>query len=341
MTDYPSMVYVRLLQKCNARCVMCDSYTKNQESASLDYVTNLIDEFEEIGVNEVRFTGGETLMYEHLRPLLEFTRGKRMTFSLITNGASLRKFSDALIASKIGKIICSIDSPYPAIHNEVRKTRSLLEHASGGIKTINDKAAHGARAMQFMVNTVVSSENYYHLRDFLPFLHEHGVRYWNLIPIHGEQPIRMNRAQIDVAIREIDHILSRIEREALDLTLNVSDPLDFFSTAIRGTKPAELTGGLKRCHVVSQVAFIDAVNGKLTGCNDLMYSGFDEMIVGDILDKPFRAVWGNHAFRQTRDGFSCQALHRCDRCEPTNIKLNKHLEHVGAETNAGKVPIWF
>lgn len=341
MTDYPSMVYVRLLQKCNARCVMCDSYTKNQDYASFEYVTNLIDELEGLGVNEMRFTGGETLMYKHLRPLLEFTARKRMSFSFITNGAYLRKFSQELVDGNVGKIVCSIDSPYAEIHNSVRKTRCLLENASAGIKAINEKSARGARPVQFMVNTVVSSENYYHLRDFLPFLREHGIKYWNLIPIHGEHAIRMSAPQIDVAIREIDHILTSIERDALGVTLNISDPADFFATATRGAKPAELTGGLDRCHVVSQVAFIDALNGKLTGCNDLMYSGFDEMIVGDVLDKPFREVWGERAFRQVRDGFACQALHRCDRCEPTNIKLNKHLQHVGADTNAGKVPIWF
>ncbi|MDZ5456898.1 radical SAM protein [Azohydromonas lata] len=341
MTDHPSIVYIRLLQKCNARCVMCTSYQQSRDEAHLDYVKSLIDEFEGLGVNEVRFTGGETLMYRQLRPLLAFIADKRMAFSFITNGAYLKKFSQELVDAHVGKIICSIDSPRPEIHNRVRQTQRLLETASAGIKTINQKSAQGPHAVQFMVNTVVSSENYDHLRDFLPFLHEHGIKYWNLIPIHGELPIRMGPPQIDAAIREIEHILGRIERENLGLSLNISDPMDFFATAVRGAKPAELTGGLQRCHVVSHVAFIDAVNGKLTGCNDLMYSGFDEMIVGDILGKPFRQVWDAPAFRQTRDGFSCQALHRCDRCEPTNIKLNKHLENVGADSNAGTLPAWF
>ena len=340
MTKYPSIVYLRLLQECNARCVMCDSYKQSREHADLNYIKGLIDEFDALGVSEVRFTGGEAFIYKPIRKLLSYITDKRPNFSFITNGAYVTKFCDEIVESKVGKIVCSVDSPYAEIHNSVRKTRNLLENASAGIKLIQRRSYEKNKSLKFVVNSVVSSSNYYHLRDFLPFLQDHNVNYWNLIPIHGEQPINMTQAHIDVAMKEIDFILNKIERLNLPLDLNINDPKDFFATAVHGTKPAELTHGVNQCHVLNHVAFIDAVNGKLTGCNDLMYSGFDEVIATKIHGKTFEQVWCDPDYQAIRKDFTCKALNKCDRCEPTNIKLNTHLHKVGPDSQIN-IPTWF
>ena len=69
---------ISLTEKCNLRCVYCkDEDNKNEENVIEDTISVedfkfLIKNFAQLGINKIKFVGGEPLLYPYLKELIHF-----------------------------------------------------------------------------------------------------------------------------------------------------------------------------------------------------------------------------------------------------------------------------
>ena len=111
----PSIVYIRLFRTCNVSCEVCD-FSKERELPSIDpgALCNGLRRLAESGVSEVRFTGGEPLLYPDLENAIAVLSEQGVHTKLMTNGLLLRPERAAtLVNSGLNSLRCITRQPKP------------------------------------------------------------------------------------------------------------------------------------------------------------------------------------------------------------------------------------
>lgn len=109
---------ISLTENCNLRCIYCmpqdlkfdDNFIN--ETISFDNYKTIIKNFSKLGINKIRFTGGEPLMYTHLKELIEYTSKECGIdeIAITTNGIDLSEKIEELKNSGLTKVNISLDS---------------------------------------------------------------------------------------------------------------------------------------------------------------------------------------------------------------------------------------
>jgi cyclic pyranopterin phosphate synthase len=108
---------ISVTDRCNFRCQYCMPaeglpWLEREQILSFEEITRLVGLLTEIGIEDVRLTGGEPLVrrdFPHLVRLLAGLEGIR-DLSLTTNGYLLERHADALVEAGIDRVNVSIDS---------------------------------------------------------------------------------------------------------------------------------------------------------------------------------------------------------------------------------------
>lgn len=111
-----SYLRVSLTGRCNFRCQYCAPAQGAPRFARSDHLTpseldNLLTIFYELGIDHVRFTGGEPLLYPGLLGRVAHTAHLGVAkLSLSTNGYLLDKFAHSLASAGLKRVNVSLDS---------------------------------------------------------------------------------------------------------------------------------------------------------------------------------------------------------------------------------------
>src|SRR5271157_2283933 len=76
--------------RCNCRCVMCDIWRIKQtrQIETADLIPHL-ESFRKLGTRWIALSGGEALLHDDLRGLMELLRGEGMRITLLSTGLLL------------------------------------------------------------------------------------------------------------------------------------------------------------------------------------------------------------------------------------------------------------
>src|SRR3990172_8438895 len=108
---------ISVTDRCNLRCTYCmpfDEYVwiEKKEILSFEEITRLTSLFNRLGIDEIRLTGGEPLVRQHLDVLvakLTALEGIK-DLSLTTNGIYLAEQVEKLVAAGLKRINVSLDT---------------------------------------------------------------------------------------------------------------------------------------------------------------------------------------------------------------------------------------
>jgi cyclic pyranopterin phosphate synthase len=152
---------VSLTDRCNLRCTYCMpaeglDWQPSEEVLSDDEVVRLIRiGVEQLGIREVRFTGGEPLLRRGLADIVSRTSALRTAegtapeTSLTTNGLGLDKVAPALAAAGLNRVNVSFDSARPESYARVTR-RDRWHDVVAGLE-----AARSAGLTPVKVNAVL------------------------------------------------------------------------------------------------------------------------------------------------------------------------------------------
>ena len=136
---------VSVTDRCNFRCQYCMPpegvpWLEREEILRFEEIERLVRVFVELGIADVRLTGGEPLVrrdFPNLVAMLAAIEGIR-DLSLTTNGYLLERDAAALVAAGIGRVNVSIDSLQRDRFFQITRRDSLAQ-VLRGLETI---AAH-------------------------------------------------------------------------------------------------------------------------------------------------------------------------------------------------------
>ena len=162
----PYLMNLELTSKCPLRCPQC--YCDLQNGRNLDYQTALkwIDDAAQIGVEYINLSGGETMCYPELMPLLEYISQKGMKANVALSGYGFGKEQlAAMEKAKINGIWISLNGPTKEINEYSRQGFELAIAALELLKT--------EKYQDTYINWVMHQSN----ADYLPEMVELGEKY--------------------------------------------------------------------------------------------------------------------------------------------------------------------
>jgi cyclic pyranopterin phosphate synthase len=133
-------VRVSVTDKCNFRCRYCMpaeglEWLPREEVLSFEEIARLVGVLAEMGVNEIRLTGGEPLVRRNMPALVEMlarTPGVE-DLSLTTNGILLDRLAGPLVEAGLRRINVSLDSLSHTLFAEITR-RDALDRVLAGLK---------------------------------------------------------------------------------------------------------------------------------------------------------------------------------------------------------------
>lgn len=132
--------------RCNLRCAYCMpeeeySWLPKGDILTFDEISRLVDVFLSLGVDKVRFTGGEPLLRRELPHLLAMIAAKPgvRDVALTTNGVLLAQHAAELRKSGLRRITVSLDTLDAARFTKLTR-RSELTAVLDGIDAARDQA---------------------------------------------------------------------------------------------------------------------------------------------------------------------------------------------------------
>jgi GTP 3',8-cyclase len=237
---------VSLTDRCNLRCTYCMppeglDWLPREDQLTDDELLRLLSiGVGQLGITEVRFTGGEPLLRRGLVDIVARTAAlaPRPEISLTTNGIGLARLAEPLAGAGLDRINVSLDTVDAATFVKLAR-RDRLADVLAGLA-----AAAAAGLTPVKVNTVLMRDiNDHEAVDLLQYCLDHGyqLRFIEQMPLDAQHGWR--RENMVTA----DEILA---------ALSVKFELAPDNPAGRGSAPAEaflVDGGPARVGVIGSV----------------------------------------------------------------------------------------
>lgn len=154
MFSFFDIVYLELTRACNLKCIHClnNSGIKQKDELTKEDLLKLIKNFSSHGVQEIRFTGGEPLLFNGIYDLINFATEEGICTSLGTNGTLITKeVAKKLKESGLKKVVVSIDGNKKT-HDKIRG-RKNYQKAMHGLKYLKQND------INVRVNSVIMKSN--------------------------------------------------------------------------------------------------------------------------------------------------------------------------------------
>lgn len=200
---------ISLTDKCDLRCVYCKEEDDRIEE---EYVNNIlsfddykfiIKNFKELGVNKIKFVGGEPLLYPYLKDLIYFAKYECNIedISITTNGQHFSQKALELKNSGLDRVNLSIDSLKEYKYNAVTRGGSLTEVLNALNTCIRLK-------LPVKINCVLIDEfNTDEVYDFIRLAkyNEVDVRFVELTPTYA------NKRLYDLSYVNVKNLIENLE----------------------------------------------------------------------------------------------------------------------------------
>ncbi|MBI3190775.1 radical SAM protein [archaeon] len=127
--------------RCDLGCAHCSVDAVNDSKVidlKIKEAKNVIDQFSDNNVTSVYVSGGEPLIWKPLYETLRYAHERGIFTSLATNGKHLDEANAAQLRdANVGKVLVSIDSHVPELHDQLR-SKGSYDSAANAVRMLSD-----------------------------------------------------------------------------------------------------------------------------------------------------------------------------------------------------------
>lgn len=171
MFSFADTVYIELTRRCNLFCKHClnNSGKKVDNELTKDEVIDMINKLSLEGVQEIRFTGGEPLLFEGIYEIINCAHNNGLRTSLGTNATLITKeAANKLKQSGLNNAVVSLDGT-KEIHDSIRGMGNF-DNAMRGLKHLIEAD------IDVRVNSVIMKNNINEVIELAKSLNKEGIK---------------------------------------------------------------------------------------------------------------------------------------------------------------------
>lgn len=242
-----------VVDKCNLRCTYCMPadgmpWIPQQMLMTADEIARLVKVgHHELGVNELRLTGGEPLVRKDLEDIVARVRAEspELPISMTTNAVGLDRRAKALHDAGVTRINVSLDSLHPETFAALTR-RPLLSRVLDGVQAADEAGFGPIKINAVLLRGVNDREG----PDLLEWALQGGyeLRFIEHMPLDGDRAWREDRM---ISASEIRELLSKRFTLTPDRQVRGGAPAERFE--VRRAGVSATTPSLGRVGLISSV----------------------------------------------------------------------------------------
>ncbi|MBN1832485.1 MAG: radical SAM protein [Deltaproteobacteria bacterium] len=307
--SYPLVsLYLYLSDQCNLSCRHCwisPGYSENAtHGIPLEDLKNTILEAKTIGLQSVKLTGGEPLLYRDFNALLTFLAGEGIAVIIESNGTLFEhRILETLRLCQVDQIAVSLDAATKEIHDEMRGVRGSFDRTLQGLKLLSEYG------FDFQIIMTLQRRNSQEIQGLVSLAKELGagsLKINHLVPCGRGEQIFRNRENLSAD--ELILLYQTVERERSshgDLDVIFDLPV-----ALRSIEDIKRRGIIE-CRILNILGIL--ANGAFSICG--IGQTMDELRMGNLYQDSIVEIWQNHRIlMDLRDSLPRQLKGVCGNC---------------------------
>ena len=276
-------LYLYLTDQCNLCCGHCwisPGFSQDrQNSICLDALKSTILEAKSLGLQSVKLTGGEPLLYRNITRLLKFLTLEDLSIIIETNGILLdRSMVELLKDCNVDQISVSLDAATEALHDEIRGVRGSFRKAVRKLRLLS------ASGLSYQVIMTLQRKNSREIPALMRLCHELGSSSLKINPLQPcgraivafQQNANLNLDELILLHRELSNEWHRPD----DLDICFDLPLAFLSID-------EILQTSGRCWILNILGLL--ANGDYSICG--VGQTAEELRMGNLFQDSISKVW--------------------------------------------------
>lgn len=300
---FPVVIGFELTLACNLRCKHCASSAGRHRvnELSFDEILNICDQFPDLLVQEVDFTGGEPLLHAEWPRIATHLRKLNIPVRMVSNGVLLKDNISRIVDAGIATVGISIDG-LEATHDYIRARPGLFKQIISGVE------AALAADIPIAVITAVNNYNVSELPKLYTILHGLGVRHWQVQPLFSRGRAREEELHLSESsfLEMGEFVHSHVTAcDSVGFNMIPADGVGYF-TELDTRDPAwqGCGAGMAACGITA--------DGKVKGC----LSFPDHLFEGDLRKQDLWSIWFDKASFTYNRRFLLGSLgENCTNCE--------------------------
>jgi len=299
---------------------------------SLQDRLHILDNLAAGGVNNLSLLGGEPLtLANDLYALLQRAREHQIKFTIVTNGLLLKPdISRRLIDYGVSRLVVSVESPLPQIHNKIRGKRTF-ERLMDNLEAFMDlRGMH--TSPKLTINTVLCRPNRNTFIQMIPFCHQLGADEWNALTLNhignayeNLENLAISQAEHTEVAIEMGRLLQSPDFDDGRFKVNFTIVYPLVWEYLCKKYGIDLPQPQICCSAAASLAYISPT-GDLHLCDRVMSSGYtgsklesETMQPVSLLDNSFEDIWNSRQyiemFNFVKRAETYKGFHPCDHCK--------------------------
>lgn len=309
----PLQVELHFTNGCNLFCSHCayDSGKKMNQELEPELWFYIFDQLEELQVQQLIISGGESLLYHDAKNLLTYLTSKKMRVNLFTNAT--------LIDDETGRILSHWNfSTTISLDGADAKTHNMLRGCDCFNKTVKGLEYMSRHKAKFYISTTIHKKNMHQIEQITNFASKLGAQGISFILI---DPVGRAKEKNTLLLDRLDREKIRYIIEKIKINGNNNIPIIYSDssktefddiTYIKRHQSIKRTyeeiycpGGTTRIAIRS--------DGKVFPCVYAFKD--DEFCMGTVKTKTIQEIWESDKWNLFRGGININQLTVCNNCD--------------------------
>ncbi len=280
----PQSIFWEITSECNLRCLHCvvSADKKLDGELTTEEGYRLIREWQEMGVQDITFSGGEPLLRKDFFDLVNAARQSNIGVQLATNGTTIT----AAVAQELKRLEVptqvSIDGSNADVYGKFRGRREAFDQAVQGVEHLV------SAGIEVTIGTVVTHHNIDDIPEMLKLVEKTGAGAFRLIPFIPYGRGKRNR-KLELEPSRMKEITVYLSKRRSDVPFQII-PMEFectfgppVTTQVDTSRPSECGGAIQYCTVTPL--------GEVLPCHY-----FEGVVADNVKDHPFSWIWSRSRF---------------------------------------------
>jgi len=304
----PTSVDVFITSRCNLNCIHCFSKREKETTheLSIEELKSIFNQFEKLGVFEVRINGGEPFLHPEIVEILKDLGRRRFRKVILTNGTLLDEEKVNLL--KVSGVIptVSLDDSEAEEHDIFRGVKGSFNCTVEALKLLQK-----AR-VQYGINSCLHRMNFDRYSEIIDLAIRHGAYSIAFLDLKLSGRMKDNTAWLPSydEYRKVMYglMVAKIRyRRKIDVALDVFLHCRNLEESIR-----EVRKGYVSCQAGKNRLSIDST-GSIYPCN--MVLSDPKWSMGNIRNERISDIWFSEKWLFFRGGVKISDLKKCRDCK--------------------------
>lgn len=285
---YPlTTLYLYLADQCNLSCNHCwispAHSDRKGNGIPIDSLKKTISEAKPLGLQSIKLTGGEPLLYRDLGSLLGFLAGEEITILIETNGTLFNsEILDNIRSCEVDQISVSLDAGTAEIHDKIRGMDGSFSRTLEGLRLLSEKG------FTFQIIMTLQRRNSLEIPNLISLCEELGassLKINHLLPCGRGKEVFKKKQNLDPG--ELLSLYQFVEREFS--SMNNLDIIFDLPVALRSIENIKRRG-ISECRILNILGIL--ANGDFSICG--IGQTMDALRMGNIRHDSIGDVWRNN-----------------------------------------------